>query len=98
MNEEPSINQVLAACLHQRNLAWATRNAVVSEQRQVLVEEPRKVPDVLICSGATVVVEAEVEPPKKLDEAALDRLGRESREYLGSTWSSQPSTALPKTG
>ena len=56
MNTEPTINSRLAECLRQRHPEWRD-DAIVSEQTGVLIDEPLKKPDVLIRSGAPVIVE-----------------------------------------
>ena len=75
MNTEPTINNRLAECLRQRHPEWRD-DAVVSEQTGVLLDEPLKKPDVLIRSGAPVIVEAEIAPASTVDHDAIERLNR----------------------
>ncbi len=75
MNTEPTINNRLADCLRRLHPAWRDE-AVVSEQTGVLLDEPLKKPDVLIRSGAPVIVEAEIAPAASVDHDAIERLNR----------------------
>jgi len=75
MNTEPTINNRLAECLRQRHPEWRG-DAIVSEQTGVLLDEPLKKPDVLIRSGAPVIVEAEIAPATTVDHDAIERLNR----------------------
>ena len=75
MNTEPTINSRLAECLRQRHPEWRD-DAIVSEQTGVLIDEPLKKPDVLIRSGAPVIVEAEIAPATTVDHDAIQRLNR----------------------
>ncbi len=75
MNTEPTINNRLADCLRKRHPEWRG-DAIVSEQTGVLLDEPLKKPDVLIRSGAPVIMEAEIAPAATVDHDAIERLNR----------------------